>query len=78
MVDVVLKPKQSRTECLGVLQDRILTTIPNLTEDDITTRMLYHFPESIETFSTIAQQQAWKNFHVLFNKGIFAFMVFDK
>jgi len=58
------------------------TTIPDITTDELVFRMQHprvdDFPESIETFSTIAQQQAWKSFQVIVNKGIFVFMVFTK
>ena len=82
MVDGVLKENQTRDEWLNALQERMETTIPGITSDEVAFRMQHpradDFPESIETFSNIAQQQAWKSFQVIVDKGIFAFMVFTK
>lgn len=82
MVDGVLKENQTRDEWLNTLQERMETTIPDITTEEVTFRMQHprvdDFPESIETFSNIAKQQAWKSFEVIVNKGIFAFMVFTK
>lgn len=82
MIDGILKDKQTRDEWLDALQERMVTTIPDITEEEVAFRMQHprvdDFPESIETFSTIAEQQGWKAFQVIVNKGIFAFMVFTK
>lgn len=82
MVDGVLKDNQARDEWLNALQGRMEKTIPDITSDEVAFRMQHprvdDFPESIETFSNIAQQQAWKSFQVIVDKGIFAFMVFTK
>ena len=82
MVDGVLKENQTRDEWLNALQERMETTIPGITSDELAFRMQHprvdDFPEAIETFSNIAQQQAWKSFQVIVDKGIFAFMVFTK
>jgi cyclopropane fatty-acyl-phospholipid synthase-like methyltransferase len=82
MVDGVLKDNQTREEWLAGLQERMETTIPEVTSDEIASRMQHpradDFPESIETFSKIAQQQAWKSFQIIVNKGLFAFMIFAK
>lgn len=82
MVDGVLKENQTRDEWLNALQERMKTTIPDLTSDDLVFRMRHpradDFPDSIETFSKIAQKQAWKSFQVIVDKEIFAFMVFAK
>lgn len=82
MVDGVLKENQTRDEWLNALQERMKTTIPDITSDEVTFRMQHpradDFPESIETFSKIAHQQAWKAFQILVDKGIFVFMVFSK
>lgn len=82
MVDGVLKKNQTRDEWLNALQERMEATIPEITSDEVAFRMQHprvdDFPESIETFSNISQQQAWKSFEVIVNKEIFAFMVFTK
>lgn len=82
MVDGVLKANQTRDEWLNALQKRMETTIPDISPDEVAFRMqhprLDDYPESIETFSNIAQQQMWKSFKVIEDKGIFAFMVFAK
>jgi cyclopropane fatty-acyl-phospholipid synthase-like methyltransferase len=80
MVDAVLKAGQTRNEWLDALQARMVETNPGVPSDEIMSRMQHprdgDFPESIETFAKIAEQQAWKDFQVLVNKEIFAFMVF--
>lgn len=67
---------------MNALQERMEATIPDITSDEVAFRMQHprvdDFPESIETFSNIARQQAWKSFQVIVDKGIFAFMVFAK
>jgi len=82
MVDGVLKPNQTRDEWLIALKNRMATTIPDITSEELEFRMQHpskdDLPELIETFSNIAQLQAWKDFQVIVDKGIFAFMVFAK
>ncbi|MGQ3890957.1 class I SAM-dependent methyltransferase [Legionella sp. CNM-4043-24] len=82
MVDGVLKEKQTRAEWLNALQERMGATIPGISPDELAFRMQHpradDFPESIETFSNIAQQQAWTRFELIVDKGLFAFMVFSK
>lgn len=82
MIDGVLKPNQSRDEWLSDLKARIEETNVDITSDETAIRMAHpaedDFPESIETLADIAQQQAWKDFQVLVDKDIFAFMVFAK
>jgi len=82
MVDGVLKPNQMRHEWLDALEHRIVKSNPEITVDELVNRMQHpreaDFPETIETFSQIAKEQAWKNFEVIVEKEIFAFMVFAK
>lgn len=82
MVDGVLKKNQTRDEWLLALKERMQATIPDISPDELAIRMQHpsndDFPESIETFSEIAQSQSWKSFQLLVDKGIFAFMVFAK
>lgn len=82
MVDGVLKENQTRDEWLSALEERMKTTIPGITSDEVAFRMQHprvdDFPESIEIFSNIAKQQAWNAFQIIVDKGIFAFMVFAK
>lgn len=82
MVDGVLKPNQTRDEWLDALENRIAESYPDITSDELAKRMQHprsdDFPDAIKTFSQIAQKQSWKDFEVLVEKGIFAFMVFAK
>lgn len=82
MVDGVLKEHQTRDEWLNALQERMEITIPEITAEEVAFRMQHpcddDFPESMTTFSKIAQQQGWKSFQILVDKGIFAFMAFAK
>lgn len=82
MVDGVLQENQTRQAWLDTLQERIRTTIPNISLDEVHVRMQHpcadDFPESLATFTKIAQQQGWQDFQVLVDKGIFAFMVFAR
>lgn len=82
MIDGILKDNQTRDEWLDALKERMETTVLDITSDEIAFRMQHprvdDFPESIETFSKIALQQSWTSFHVIVDKGIFAFMVFAK
>lgn len=81
MIDGVLKPHQTRDEWLDELENRIKTTQP-MTSEELKFRMQHprqdDHPESIATFEKIAKTQQWKKFDVLFEKDIFAFMVFTK
>jgi cyclopropane fatty-acyl-phospholipid synthase-like methyltransferase len=81
MVDGVLDVNQTREQWLDALEERLNTT-QTMTPDELQFRMQHpradDRPESIETFQRIAQEQGWKQFEVLVNKGIFAFMVFSK
>lgn len=80
MIDGVLKPNQTRDEWLDALENRIAETHPDITADELENRMQHphadDFPDTIKTFSEIAQKQSWKDFQVLVEKEIFAFMVF--
>lgn len=82
MVDCTLAESQTRDEWLAALKNRMKATIPHDNLDEIDIRMQHpsdaDFPESINTFANIAQQQAWKSFQVIVDKGIFSFMVFAK
>ncbi|HHT0592215.1 TPA: class I SAM-dependent methyltransferase [Legionella anisa] len=82
IVDGVLKPHQTRDEWLDALKARMLESDPELTDDEIITRMEHpradDYPEKIDTFAQIAHQQSWNNFQVLVDRGIFAFMAFTK
>lgn len=82
MIDGVLAPNQTRDEWLGVLESRMKTTNPTITDDELESRMQHpradDHPEMISTFEHIAKSQQWKSFAVLLNKGEFAFMVFGK
>lgn len=82
MVDGVLNSNQTRNEWLDALENRMANTITDITAEELAMRMEHphrdDFPDSIETFSTIAKQQSWRSFQVLADKGIFAFMVFAK
>lgn len=81
MVDGVLDVNQTREEWLAALEHRMKTT-QSMTPEELVFRMEHprssDFPESIEKFQKIAAEQQWKQFDVLVNKGIFAFMVFSK
>ncbi|QMT59869.1 class I SAM-dependent methyltransferase [Legionella sp. PC997] len=82
MIDGVLQLDQTREEWLNALKSRIVESNPDITNDEIIARMEHpradDYPESIDTFAQIAQQQSWSNFQVLVDKGIFAFMAFSK
>lgn len=82
MVDGVLNHNQNRDEWLDALKARIEETNLEITPDEVATRMEHpyidDFPESIKTFKKIAKQQSWKDFQIIVDKGIFAFMVFAK
>ncbi|KTC79154.1 putative methyltransferase [Legionella cherrii] len=82
MVDGVRKQNQTRDEWLDALQSRMLESNPEIDGDEIIVRMEHpradDYPEEIETFSQIARHQSWRNFQVLVDQGIFAFMVFTK
>lgn len=81
MIDGVLEPNQTRDEWLKALEARIKEVNP-LTEEEVLNRMQHpradDFPEEVNTFASIASQQSWKNFEVLVDKGIFAFIMFAK
>ena len=82
MVDGVLEHKQTRNEWLDALESRFKLTNPDFTQDDLTDRMQHpradDHPEEIEVFKNTAKVQGWKNFDVIVNKGICAFMLFNK
>ncbi|QLZ68569.1 class I SAM-dependent methyltransferase [Legionella sp. PC1000] len=82
IVDGVLKPDQTREQWLDALKSRMLESDSEITEDEIIARMEHpcadDYPETMDTFAQIARQQSWKNFQVLVDKGIFAFMAFIK
>lgn len=82
MVDIVRRKNQTRDECLSALERRMQITIPNVTAEEITERMQHpradDFPELIDNFEEVAHEQAWQDFKVLVDKGIFVFMVFAK
>lgn len=82
MIDGILKPHQTRDEWLDALQKRMESTLLDVSKEDIEARMEHprkdDFPESIETFAHIAEQQSWRFFERIVDKGIFAFMVFAK
>ncbi|KTC89884.1 class I SAM-dependent methyltransferase [Fluoribacter dumoffii] len=82
MVDGVLKQRQTREEWLDALESRMLESNPEITGEEIIARMEHpradDHPEEIDTFAQIARRQSWKNFQVLVDKGIFAFMAFEK
>jgi SAM-dependent methyltransferase len=82
MIDGVLKPNQTRNEWLDALESRMLEADPEISSEEINTRMQHpradDFPEEIDTFAKIAHQQSWRDFQVLVDKGIFAFMAFVK
>jgi 2-polyprenyl-3-methyl-5-hydroxy-6-metoxy-1,4-benzoquinol methylase len=82
LVDGVLEHNQTREAWLDALRKRMGETIPDLSADELDFRMKHpsvdDFPESIETYSTMAKEQAWSSFDVLVDKGTFAFMVFRK
>lgn len=82
MVDGVLAKQQSRDEWLEALRARMKIANPGITKEELDERMVHpcanDFPDSISTFEAIAKNQDWKNFQVLIDKGIFAFMVFTK
>jgi SAM-dependent methyltransferase len=80
MIDGVLSGEQTREEWLNALQKRMEITIPNITSDELEFRMQHprvdDFPESVATFSEMAEQQAWSSFQVVLEIEIFAFMAF--
>ncbi|WP_423202585.1 methyltransferase [Legionella wadsworthii] len=82
MVDGILKEDQTRDEWLEALKSRIEESNPELSEEEIKSRMVHPYaddhPEKMDTFAQIAQKQSWSSFQVLLNKGIFSFMVFTK
>ncbi|KTD41756.1 class I SAM-dependent methyltransferase [Legionella parisiensis] len=82
MVDGVLEPHQTRDEWLDALKSRMQESDPDIANDEVIARMEHpradDYPEKIDTFAQIARQQSWKNFQVLVDKGVFAFMVFTK
>jgi SAM-dependent methyltransferase len=83
LIDGVLSSsQQTRAEWLDVLQGRIAETHPEIDESELITRMEHpraaDFPESIKTFTEIAQRQSWSKFEVLFQQDIFAFMLFKR
>lgn len=81
MIDGVLNENQTRDEWLDELENRVKTT-QSLTPEELEMRMAHprqdDFPESIATFSEIAKAQDWQHFEVLFQKEIYAFMVFKR
>lgn len=82
MIDGVLTHDQTRSQWLDALKARMEETNPELTPEEISTRMEHprsdDFPEAIMTFARIAQEQSWKDFKVIADKGIFAFIAFAK
>lgn len=82
MVDGILEQNQTRDEWLKALKLRIKESNLQLSEEDVNMRMVHpyadDYPEKMDTFAQIAQQQSWSNFQVLVDKGIFSFMVFTK
>ncbi|KTD78398.1 class I SAM-dependent methyltransferase [Legionella waltersii] len=82
MIDGVLEVNQSRDEWLDKLEARIHFTHPDMTDEELATRMEHprsgDFPETIDSFRNRATKSGWKAFEVLVDKGIFAFMVFYK
>lgn len=82
MVDGVLEANTTRAEWLDALEARFKITDPEIPQEEIKIRMEHpranDYPEEISQFAAIAKTQGWRNFHVLVDKGIFAFMVFTK
>lgn len=82
MVDGVRQHSQTRDEWLDALQERMQHTVAGITTEEVIFRMRHpradDFPELMETFVDMAQQQKWSSFEVIVDKGIFAFMVFAK
>lgn len=82
MVDVIREDNQTRDAWLDALKARIQLTQKNITADELAFRMQHpsanDYPEKMTTFKKIAQEQGWRFFDVLVNKGIFAFMLFAK
>lgn len=81
MVDGVLKENQTRDEWLDELENRVQLT-QSLSPEELKMRMQHprqdDFPEAISTFREIAKTQHWQQFEVLFQKEIYAFMIFKK
>lgn len=82
LIDVVLGDLQQREEWLDDLQQRLIETFPDLTSTEIERRLEHprnnDFPESIDTYRSIAKMQQWQKFKVLVDKESCAFMVFTK
>lgn len=82
MIDGVLEGIQTREGWLEKLAARIQHIHPEMTDDELNSRMAHpranDFPESIDSFRVRAKNQGWKGFQVLVDRGIFAFMVFSK
>ena len=80
MIDGILEPGQTRAQWLDRLEHRFKTVLPDITQEELQKRMEHprsnDFPESIESFKNRAIQQDWRDFQVLLDKGIFAFMAF--
>lgn len=82
MIDGILKPKQTRDQWLHDLGERMMRTL-SLNQQQCEDRLHQHarncdFPEEIAKFNNIAKKQGWTRFEVLFEKDIFACMVFCK
>jgi predicted SAM-dependent methyltransferase len=82
LVDGVKSDDETREQWLKRL-DRRFVDIARFNETERAEIMKhpthYDYPETIQTFRTIAQNSAWRNFEVLFEKDDFlAFMVFTK
>ncbi len=82
LIDVVLGNLQQREEWLDNLQQRMTETFPHLSSVEIEHRLKHprndDFPESIDTYRSIAKMQQWQKFKVLIDKESCAFMVFSK
>lgn len=82
MIDGVIASNQTLDEWRDALEARFFTVLPHVSREE-GRKFLQHsrtddFPDSIATFRDIAKKQGWKNFDVLVDKTIFAFMVFTK
>lgn len=83
LVDTILGPTLTREEWLSLLEDRFRKRATKMTEEQIQKRLQHpretNFPENIETYRRIAEEQHWKSFEVLVNvDDLFAFMVFSR
>ena len=80
MIDVIREENQSRDQWLDDMEARFKLFNPDLPYEEIESRMKHpraaDYPEMIPTFKAFAKELHFKDFQVLVNKGMYAFLTF--